>query len=93
MVHQMVMEANVQLPTFCVEKRPYPPQMTRSWPSRLAPNSLLGSGSAGRSEAKVPQRPQVLTVATAGWSRLSTSPPSSNTVSGDFHLGRGKYSL
>ena len=83
------MEANVQRLTFCVEKRPYPPQMTRSWPSRLAPNSLLGSGSAGRAEVKVPQRPQVLTVATAGWRRVSTSPPSSNTVSGDFHLGRG----
>ena len=67
--------------TFWTLNRPYPPQMIRSSPSMAAANSLLGAGSSGRSEVKTPHGPQELMVATAGWRRLSTSPPSSNTTS------------
>ena len=52
-----------------------------SSPSMAAPNSLLGAGSSGRSDVKTPHGPQELMEPTAGWRRLSTSPPSSNTTS------------
>ena len=55
--------------------------MTRSSPSMAAANSLLGAGSSGRSEVNTPHGPQELMVATEGWRRLSTSPPSSSTTS------------
>ena len=55
--------------------------MTRSSPSMAAANSLLGVGSSDRSEVNTPHGPQELMVPTAGWRRLSTSPPSSNTTS------------